>query len=314
MVSLSLHSALSGVPASVLEGALVILPRARPFPAAGAAARAGVGAAAPGVDHRRNLRAARRPRAGLADRARRRDHHAAARGDRGAPRRARAARRVALGRARGRAGRVGRRPGRPRRDRRGDRAGLPHGGGGAAASHPRPVVAGGSRGDVGGRHRAACWLGPGYHETAVLAAAQTNFHGPRFTGARLGGTTIGYPDLFLAALLGASLAGERAQVWAAGARGARRRLRLDADPGPAAARHRADRAHAGRDGSSGSAGAAPALAPPRPRPMRARRLALVIRVRSRSASRTPRSEQLGVRASARVRAAVETCPPSVRQA
>ena len=58
--------------------------------------------------------------------------------------------------------------------------------------------------------------GPGYHETAVLAAAQTNFHGPRFTGARLGGTTIGYPDLFLAALLGASLAGDRAQVWAAG--------------------------------------------------------------------------------------------------
>jgi len=58
--------------------------------------------------------------------------------------------------------------------------------------------------------------GPGYHETAVLAAAQTNFHGPRFTGARIGGTTIGYPDLFLAALLGASLAGQRAQAWAAG--------------------------------------------------------------------------------------------------
>jgi hypothetical protein len=57
--------------------------------------------------------------------------------------------------------------------------------------------------------------GPGYHETAVLAAAQTNFHGPRFTGAHLGGTTIGYPDLFLAALLGASLAGQRAQLWAA---------------------------------------------------------------------------------------------------
>jgi hypothetical protein len=58
--------------------------------------------------------------------------------------------------------------------------------------------------------------GPGYHETAVLAAAQTNFHGPRFTGARIGGTTIGYPDLFLAALLGASLAGQRAQAWAGG--------------------------------------------------------------------------------------------------
>jgi hypothetical protein len=58
--------------------------------------------------------------------------------------------------------------------------------------------------------------GPGYHQTALLAAAQNNFHGPRFTGARLGGTTIGYPDLFLAALLGTALAGSRAQIWAAG--------------------------------------------------------------------------------------------------
>lgn len=58
--------------------------------------------------------------------------------------------------------------------------------------------------------------GPGYHQTALLAAAQNNFHGPRFTGARLGGTTIGYPDLFLAALLGSALAGRRAQAWAAG--------------------------------------------------------------------------------------------------
>jgi hypothetical protein len=58
--------------------------------------------------------------------------------------------------------------------------------------------------------------GFGYHQTALLAAAQNTFHGPRFTGARLGGTTIGYPDLFLAALLGSALAGERAQVWAAG--------------------------------------------------------------------------------------------------
>lgn len=58
--------------------------------------------------------------------------------------------------------------------------------------------------------------GPGYHQTAVLAAAQNNFHGPRFTGARLGGTTIGYPDLFLAALLGCALAGRRSQLWAAG--------------------------------------------------------------------------------------------------
>lgn len=55
----------------------------------------------------------------------------------------------------------------------------------------------------------------GYHQTMILAAASNNFHGPRFTGARIGGTTIGYPDLFLAALLGASLAGTRVQLRAA---------------------------------------------------------------------------------------------------
>lgn len=57
--------------------------------------------------------------------------------------------------------------------------------------------------------------GIGYHQTVVLAAAARSFRGPQFTGARIGGTTIGYPDLFLAALLGTSLAGRRAQ-WAAG--------------------------------------------------------------------------------------------------
>jgi hypothetical protein len=57
--------------------------------------------------------------------------------------------------------------------------------------------------------------GFGYHQTALLAAATNNFHGPRFTGARIGGTTIGYPDLFLAALLGTSLAGDGAQLPAA---------------------------------------------------------------------------------------------------
>jgi hypothetical protein len=54
-------------------------------------------------------------------------------------------------------------------------------------------------------------LGFGYHQTLVLAAASRSFHGPSFTGARVGGTTIGYPDLFLAALLGTYLAGSRAQ-------------------------------------------------------------------------------------------------------
>lgn len=53
--------------------------------------------------------------------------------------------------------------------------------------------------------------GFGYHQTALLAAAANNFHGPHFTGARVGGTTIGYPDLFLAALLGTTLAATRAQ-------------------------------------------------------------------------------------------------------
>jgi len=45
----------------------------------------------------------------------------------------------------------------------------------------------------------------------VLAAASNSFPGPRFTGARVGAVTIGYPDLFLAALLGAALAGTRDQ-------------------------------------------------------------------------------------------------------
>jgi hypothetical protein len=59
-------------------------------------------------------------------------------------------------------------------------------------------------------------FGPGYHQTALLAAASNNFHGPPFVGARVGQTTIGFPDLFLAALLGASLAGDRNQLRAAG--------------------------------------------------------------------------------------------------
>jgi hypothetical protein len=49
-------------------------------------------------------------------------------------------------------------------------------------------------------------LGYGEHQTLVLAAAASNFHGPSFTGAHVGSTTIGYPDLFLAALLGTYLA------------------------------------------------------------------------------------------------------------
>jgi hypothetical protein len=214
MVSLSLHSALSGVPASVLEGALVLLPRAKPFPRL-ARLRAPAWAAllpvsiivgtfglliAPGLASSTVLAAAVTAPllAGIAV--------------------------LLVVRA------------RP--------VMLPL----AAVAGALAVWAGGMGGHIGtgvvtalacltvgaGLQRVipGRWLlvgvvamsavditlllaGPGYHETAVLAAAQTNFHGPRFTGAHLGGTTIGYPDLFLAALLGASLAGQRAQVWAA---------------------------------------------------------------------------------------------------
>lgn len=54
--------------------------------------------------------------------------------------------------------------------------------------------------------------GVGYHQTALLAAAMNSFPGPRFTGARLGAIAIGYPDLVLVALLGASVAGTRYQA------------------------------------------------------------------------------------------------------
>ncbi|MGH2872459.1 MAG: hypothetical protein ACRDL5_08355 [Solirubrobacteraceae bacterium] len=57
--------------------------------------------------------------------------------------------------------------------------------------------------------------GFGYHQTALLAAASNGFHGPQFIGARVGATTIGYPDLCLAALVGACLAGGRGQFRAA---------------------------------------------------------------------------------------------------
>jgi hypothetical protein len=214
MVSLSLHSALSGVPASALEGALVLLPRARPFPRL-ARLRAPAWAAllpvsiiigtfglliAPGLASSTMMAAAITT-----------------------PLLAAVAVLLVV-RARSLV--------------------LPL----AALAGGLAVCAGGMGGHIGtGVVTAlACvtvgaalqrlipgrWLlmgvaamsvvdialllaGPGYHETAVLAAAQTNFHGPRFTGAHLGGTTIGYPDLFLAALLGAFLAGERAQLWGA---------------------------------------------------------------------------------------------------
>lgn len=215
MVSLSLHSALSGVPASVLEGALVLLPRARPFPGL-ARLRAPAWAAllpisiivgtfglliAPGMAPSTVLAAAiTTPLLAviavfLVVRARRLVLPLAA-----------AAGGLALW-ATGQGGHVG----------TGVITALACLTVGTALQRLIPgrwllfgVVA------MSAVDIALLLAGPGYHETAVLAAAQTNFHGPRFTGARIGGTTIGYPDLFLAALLGASLAGQRAQAWAAG--------------------------------------------------------------------------------------------------
>jgi hypothetical protein len=215
MVSLSLHSALSGVPASLLEGALVLLPRARPFPGL-ARLRAPAWAAllplsiivgtfglliAPELAPRTLLAAAVTTpllaviAALLVVRARLLVLPLAA---------------VAGGLAIWATGQGG------------------HVGTGVVTALACLTVGAALQRLIPGR-----WLlvgvaamsvvditlllaGPGYHETAVLAAAQTNFHGPRFTGARIGGTTIGYPDLFLAALMGTSLAGQRAQAWAAG--------------------------------------------------------------------------------------------------
>ncbi len=215
MVSLSLHSALSGVPASMLEGALVVLPRARPFPAL-TRLRAPAWAVllpvsiivgtfglliAPGLASPTVLAAAiTTPLLAviavlLVVRARILMLPLAA---------------LAGGLAVWATGQGG------------------HVGTGVVTALACLTLGAALQRLIPGR-----WLlagvvamsvvdatlllaGPGYHETAVLAAAQTNFHGPRFTGARIGGTTIGYPDLFLAALLGASLAGQRAQAWAAG--------------------------------------------------------------------------------------------------
>lgn len=215
MVSLHLHSAVSGVPASVLEGALVLLPRARPFPGL-ARLRAPAWAAllpvsilvgtfglliAPGMASPTVLAAAiTTPLLAviavlLVVRARLVVLPLAS---------------VAGGLAVWASGQGG------------------HIGTGVVTALACLTVGAALQRLIPGR-----WLlfgvvamsvvditlllaGPGYHETAVLAAAQTNFHGPRFTGARIGATTIGYPDLFLAALLGASLAGQRAQKWAAG--------------------------------------------------------------------------------------------------
>jgi hypothetical protein len=54
------------------------------------------------------------------------------------------------------------------------------------------------------------------HQDVLLAAATRGVPGFTPTGVQLGTVYVGYPDLFLAALLGASLAGDRRQLWAAG--------------------------------------------------------------------------------------------------
>jgi hypothetical protein len=214
MVSFSLHSALSGVPASVLEGALVLLPRAKPFPRLGRL-RAPAWAAllpvsiiigtfglllAPGLAPSTMLAAAvTTPLLAIV---------------------------AVLLVVRARALML------PLATLAGALAVWAGGLGGHVGTGVVTALACLTVGAALQRLIPGRWLlvgvvamsvvdialllaGPGYHETAVLAAAQTNFHGPRFTGAHLGATTIGYPDLFLAALLGASLAGERAQARAA---------------------------------------------------------------------------------------------------
>lgn len=215
MVSVHLHSAVSGVPASVLEGALVLLPRARPFPGL-ARLRAPAWAAllpvsiivgtfglliAPGMASSTMLAAAiTTPLLAVI-----------------AVLLVVRARMVVL----------------PLAALAGVLAVWASGQGGHVGTGVVTALACLTLGAALQRLIPGRWLlfgvvamsvvditlllaGPGYHETALLAAAQTNFHGPRFTGARIGATTIGYPDLFLAALLGASLAGQRAQKWAAG--------------------------------------------------------------------------------------------------
>ena len=93
-------------------------------------------------------------------------------------------------------------------------AGLPDGRHRTAAADTRSVAADRIRRHVGGRCHAAgdrLRLPPDDGARCRLEQLQ----GLRFTGARVGATTIGYPDLFLAALLGASVAGERCQAGAA---------------------------------------------------------------------------------------------------
>jgi hypothetical protein len=58
--------------------------------------------------------------------------------------------------------------------------------------------------------------GVGERETVLMGGTSGWLSGIRFTGVRLGYDSIGYPDLFLAGLLGAALAGDRRQLWAAG--------------------------------------------------------------------------------------------------
>jgi len=60
----------------------------------------------------------------------------------------------------------------------------------------------------------ACGIGG--HQALALAAATRGVPGFSPTGVQLGSVYVGYPDLFLAALLGAALAGDGRQSWAAG--------------------------------------------------------------------------------------------------
>ncbi len=59
--------------------------------------------------------------------------------------------------------------------------------------------------------------GIGVHQDLLLAAASRGLPGFALTGVQLGGVSIGYPDLFLAGLLGAAVAPDGRQAQAAGA-------------------------------------------------------------------------------------------------
>jgi hypothetical protein len=54
-------------------------------------------------------------------------------------------------------------------------------------------------------------LGPGHSALGAMAIAQRDFHGPTFDTATIGPISVDYPDLVLAAVLGGTVANDRAR-------------------------------------------------------------------------------------------------------